>query len=118
MAIEWPSGVPTTVVRESFSRGAKSVVIRSENDHGPVKRRRRFTAATRKVTYVLYMTAAQLVTFENWFDDDAAGGALSFNFYDPVTEETKVHTFVETYEASHTSGFDQYRVSMKLEIMP
>jgi len=47
-------------------------------DKGPVKRRRRFTAASRMISgSTNLLTDADVVMFEDWFDNTIASGALS-----------------------------------------
>lgn len=117
--ITWPSGIPfidnPSAFRES---GPMGNVIRTPMEHGPSKTRRRFTAAVRQYSGETdVMTNAQVSTFETWFDDTIASGALSFTATNPRSNVTQTFKITDPYEIIHIND-DENRISLKLERQP
>lgn len=81
----WPASVPATPLREGYERQGGNNVIRSRNDRGKVKQRRRFTTAVDTVSASFRWTDAQFDTFMTWLGDTLGDGALSFTWTEPVT---------------------------------
>ncbi len=85
MAVQWPSGVPNSLIEDGYNEALPDGLIRQPMDAGPPKVRRRTTAAVRPISGVIIMTGDQVETFDNWYEADLAGGALSFDFPHPRT---------------------------------
>lgn len=115
----WPAGVSFIAHPESYREtGPLANVIRTPMENGPVKSRRRFTAAPRNVSGTTdIMTNAQIATFETWFRDTISDGALPFTAVNPRTGETQTYRFVETYDVVHIDD-DKERLSLTLERLP
>lgn len=115
----WPSGLSFIASPNGFRRtGPIANVIRTPMDAGPVKTRRRFTAAPREISGETdLLTDAQVATFETFFTDDLEDGALSFEADDPVSGVEKTYRFMDTYEIIFLND-DINRIRMKLEIVP
>lgn len=77
-AAAWPSGIPECFTQETFGSGIGNGLLRTEQDMGPPKVRRRFTAVTRPLVGTVVMTYAQLATLETFIADELVGGSLPF----------------------------------------
>lgn len=120
----WPASLPTMPIAGGYGEKPQSQVLRSDMDAGPAKTRRRFTAGTRELTYSLRMTQDQADTFEAFFDNQIAAGALPFDIEQPRTGAT-VSVLIKTGKGSPPyeltpidSGTCQYLLSMTLEVQP
>jgi len=112
----WPSGVPFFVV-EAEQTGPTNNVIRTTVDVGPAQRRRRSTAAVRRVTArTPFLTKAQSTTFETFFRDTIADGALSFTATDPLDCTAKTWAFVGSYRKRRVGAAFVY--TAELEVLP
>jgi hypothetical protein len=94
MSITWPSGVPDEPLSASIEEGARNTVLRSPMETGPAKQRRRFRAGPRPISFAIPMTRAEVGTFEAWFEDTLADGALSFDFTHPRSQATVTLRFI------------------------
>ena len=112
----WPAGVSFIAHPDTFREsGPLGNVIRTPMEHGPVKSRRRFTAAPRAVTgQTDIMTNAMIDIFEVWFRDLIADGALSFTAVNPRTNLSKTYRFTDKYDVIFIND-DKSRLSLKLE---
>lgn len=115
----WPAGVDFDFTEPSWQEsGPLENVIRTKMEHGPVKTRRRFTAAPRAVAGTTgILTNAQVATFDTWFHNDIADGALSFTATNPRTGVTQTFRFTETYRVINVLA-DKNRIAVKLERLP
>lgn len=120
----WPASLPDCPLAGNYSEQPQSQVLSSEMDAGPTKTRRRFTAGTTALAFDRNMTHAQLATFEEFFDNDIAAGALPFDIAHPRTKQV-VSVLIRTnkdsppYELTPVgSGATHYRISMILEVQP
>lgn len=115
MAVAWPASVNDDVLRtRDFGEGFPDRVLRSPMEMGRPKVRARYTAAPVPYTYTLEFTSDELTLFQAWFNDDIAGGALSFDFINPRTGALQEYYFQETPKEVAVGGGDQYYVTMKL----
>ena len=81
----WPDVLP----QEQFlhlTDKRQDARVRTQNDAGPTKMRRRFTAATRDVTVPIVMCGAQRVVFDAFYVFTLQEGTLAFDWEDPVTD--------------------------------
>jgi len=86
-------------------------------DAGPAKVRRRFTAGVTPVAGTMIMTAAQLATFETFFNTTLLGGTLRFSWTKPPAHTVACEMrFTEVY--TQTKVEDDYEVSLSLEVLP
>jgi hypothetical protein len=81
----WPGTLPVYVQEGGYSESLQDQTIESQMDAGPAKIRRRFTKSLRKFEITMQMTAAQLTTFETFWNDTLKGGSLPFDWLHPRT---------------------------------
>lgn len=77
----WPTTLSQDLIDAELSLAAPNTVIRTETDAGPVKVRRRFTAAPKPLSGRLVLTSAQRTLLERFFEDDLQGGAVPFAWH-------------------------------------
>lgn len=80
--MDWPAGLPQCF--ESWSEQAQPVVIRTDQDNGAVKVRRRFTAAVRHVQASMVLDLPDVRRLLSFFEADCKGGVLPFRINDPI----------------------------------
>lgn len=116
--VDWPSNLPVMLAGLTDKR--QSTTIRSEVDSGPPIVRRRFTAAVRTLTIPMRFTNAERATFDTFFNTTLAGGSLSFNWLDPVTDALVAMRFVEPPEFTGEDGgaFKYWTATFVMEILP
>lgn len=85
MPTPWPASLQQLVNRDSFSMQFGETVLRSDNDIGPVKVRRRFTRPINKVTVGFDMTVDQYEDFYTFFNTTINGGVTTFELEHPIT---------------------------------
>ena len=114
--VTWPTALYGTILKEGYQETPPDNVIRTEMDVGPAKIRRRGTGAVRNFIFNLFLTPANLTTFNTFYDTTTKSGSLAFNFKSPRTEVLGDHRFVAvpTY-APRDQG---YIVACQLELMP
>lgn len=119
MSEVWPTGTfPFIDDPESYTEvGPQGNVLRTPMDAGPVKVRRRFTAAPKIISgKSAIMTSAQVVSFETWFSDTIHDGAISFTAPHPRLGTSMLFRFIGSYELEYVTD-DAWRVSMSLEVL-
>jgi hypothetical protein len=95
--------------------------IRTANDAGPAKQRKRFTATSRYLTGTMTLTKGQRDTFETFYSTTLGEGAGEFTMNDPLDKSTKTFRFMEPPEmqlinAAGPTG--HWKVSLSLELLP
>lgn len=83
MSALWPAELPQKFDEGGFSEVFGNNVITTEMDSGPSKRRRRFTAAVDKIVGKMYMTQAQVNTFETFYRTTCADGSIDVEMLHP-----------------------------------
>lgn len=89
-----------------FSIKRESAIIRSDMESGPPKQAkvRSKPMVTRSVKIHL-RTLSNFQSFESWYSNDVAEGALWFNFIDPVYGTSKLGRFADGgYTATPRAG--------------
>jgi hypothetical protein len=87
-------------------------------DTGPAKIRRRFTKSLRRFDISMMMTAAQVTTFETFWNDTLKGGSLPFDWLHPRTRVAATLRFRLPAPRIETMGSGaQNLVSFSLEII-
>jgi len=113
----WPLTLPQRFLRRGYAEGFKDNIIRSENEIGPAKTRRRATAAIRPVSGIMMMTATELATFQDFVEDDLGDGALAFTM--PAQSADSGTWLVRMTAPFEISPNDfHWEVSMSLEVLP
>ena len=110
--IKWPDFLPTVRLAE-LTASRKSNVIRTENDSGPAKTRRRYTISTKTFAGNIIINATQRLQLEYWYKNAIADGALRFLLPDPQTLALAEFRFLEDYKEQSTDGL--WKISMRLE---
>ena len=113
---DWPETLPQALLIEGYSEAPANTLVRTSMESGPAKVRRRATAAIRPVKGTLVLTAAELAYLKNFYNTTLLGGALRFNWVDPLTEAAVEMRFTETPTWIAQDGL--YKVSLGLEILP
>lgn len=116
----WPGSLPQ-YMELGLSETRQQGFIRSPNDAGPAKQRKRFTAASRYLTGTMALSKAQRDTFETFYTTTLGEGADEFDMNDPLDFSVKSMRFREAPEMQLlTGGGDggHWRVSLSLEILP
>ena len=86
----WPGTLPALWTADGYQERDADNIIKSAPDVGPSKRRRRSTAAVRRVECVVDLTDAQRATLRTFYAQTCAHGALSFT-------RTDAHGTVRTF---------------------
>lgn len=117
MSVAWPLNLPDTVDAESFALKKGSTTIRSENDIGLAKVRRRFTKGIDVMTFQFTMTAAQYAIFDEYYEIDLNGGANTFSFNHPITGVESEFRIISEPDCKPKGG-EYFTVTMQVEKMP
>jgi len=113
----WDNSLPQIFFVSGYSQSFSNVTIKSDMDAGPAKIRRRFTAGVEPVSGTMIMTAAQLATFDTFYNSTLLGGSLRFSWTKPPAHSVACEMrFVEN--PSWTKVEDEYEVSLSLEVLP
>lgn len=102
----WPPAMRQTPQRDSWTGGPQDARAKFEPDYGPPLMRRRTTAETELWQGVFpNLNATMRAAFRSFWADDIAGGALSFAWRDPVTDEVALWRITgsgeRAYDMSH-----------------
>lgn len=120
-SIDWPSTLPQSMEKTSYSLTPQSGVIRTDMETGYAKQRRRFTATVKTMSGATFiMDKDQLDIFETWFYD-TLGIVNYFNLPDPRDVENstiEVRITDGTYSVTPESDTLFWEVSLNLEMMP
>lgn len=82
----WPLSLPQLVLRDGYTEKPGDNTIETPVDAGPAKARRRFTASVRRFSASVKFSAAQMVTFEEFWGVTLADGSLPFEWKHPRTQ--------------------------------
>ena len=114
--IVWPVTLPQSFLIDDYQREGHNNVIRSAMETGPPKCRRRYTAAVQQIQTSMIMTPAQLLIFEDFYENTILDGALEFEIPDDINGGTMDVKFRDKYTANFLGTV--WRVSMPLAIQP
>ena len=117
MSVVWLVTLPQLIDAESFGLKKGETVLRSENDIGLAKVRRRFTKGVDILSVSFTMTTAQLALFEDFFDVDLNGGATTIAFDHPITGVPSEFRIVGTPDYKPRGG-EYFVVTMQWELIP
>lgn len=135
--VSWPSTLPQHLLVQGFGQSLPEGRVRSANDVGPPKVRRRSSQNIYIITGQMVMTFDQWADLQTFVNSTTGGGTLPFLFRDPLSKiEPKLEIdftagtaliqgmpllvrFGETLPAiSEALGSDLVRVTMDLEVLP
>jgi len=113
----WPGALPQELLVNGYSQSFPDITIKSNVDAGPAKVRRRFTAGVEPISGTMIMTAAQLATFDTFFNTTLLGGSLRFSWTKPPVHTVACEMrFTEVPSWTKVEG--DYEVSLSLEVLP
>ena len=113
----WHVDLPQELFVAGYSGTFPNVTIKSDMDAGPAKVRRRFTAGVEPVSGTMIMTAAQLATFDTFYNTTLLGGSLRFSWTKPPVHTVACEMrFTEVPSWTKVEG--EYEVSLSLEVLP
>lgn len=113
----WPAELPQFADAAGYAEEAGDNVIRTKPDAGPVKRRRRFTAAVSFIRCQFGLTLDQVETWEEFLRDGLADGANSFTLPHPRTRATITVALAEDPKLTPVSGI-WWNLQLRLEVQP
>lgn len=79
-SITYPANLPHL---DQITDMIPDTLLRSPQDMGPAKVRRRYTYAPRLVSGTLLLTGQQRIEFDTFYGTTLAAGSLTFNWEDP-----------------------------------
>lgn len=118
MAQAYPVELQECFSRGTFQRVPGNNVIYSETDTGPSKSRRRSTLAKDLIRgQIILKDNNEYSVFYTWFKQTLQDGVLSFDFKDPVTQNTIEVKFQSSRWSLSDIGFQTYSVQFNLEVV-
>lgn len=111
----WPSSLRPPLA-DGFSETPAQTVVESQADTGTGKTRTRSVAFKSQIALAFQMTTAEYAVFRNFYDNDLAKGALSFQWVHPVTGVTERARISGKYTAA-ARGSNLWRVSMTFKVI-
>lgn len=113
----WPESLPCFTV-EDFGENHGENRLRSQNDTGPAKVRRRQSAAPRPLQLGCVVTREQLASFRSFYDETLLSGVLPFTIPDQTAAGVWLVRFGEdAYQISRFSA-QRWFLRLSLEILP
>lgn len=112
----WPVTLQQNVNQAGFQEQIGETTIRSSNDIGLPKVRRRSTRPIDIFAVSILVTAAQYSVFKTFYNTTINGGAGTFYFNNPITGVLSEWRISQAPSVS-TIGFDTYNVSMSWEYL-
>lgn len=103
---------------EGFEETLPELVERSEVDSGPAKQRRVTTAAPSVVTVAYKVTTAERRFLWDFYMNEAAGGAVWFEWFHPVEQEARLARFIKGQPPKYRPLKPDWIWTMTLEVRP
>lgn len=100
----WPGSLQQYLSQENFGLDVGPTTIRSQNEIGPDKVRRRSTRGIDKISGSIFLTVAEYSVFRTFFDTTVNGGVTSFTALHPITGITSNFRFVGTPSVRNIGG--------------
>lgn len=114
----WPSTLPPPLADNTTSYQAVSNAIRSNQDAGVAKVRRRFTAVATPFNCSIKLTQAQYATLITFYETTLAD-VLPFDWTDFRTNATATYRFIQRPAGSFQKGsINRWLVTLQLEKLP
>lgn len=117
MSIYWPGTLQQLLSEANFGITLGETTIRSENEVGPTKVRRRFTKGVDQFSASIYLTVAQYSILTTFYNTTLNGGTLPFVFNHPITGTAEQFRFKAPPSISSIGG-GQFIASMNWEKIP
>ncbi len=115
--VNWPSTLQQCLSADNFGIAKGATTIRSDMDIGPQKVRRRFTKGVDTYSASIYLTNAQYLIFENYYDVTLNGGATPLIFPHPITQVPTIFRFKDEPQYRPIGGLN-WTVSFTWEKLP
>lgn len=112
----WPLALQQNVNQAGFQESFGETTIRSNNDIGPVKVRRRSTRPIDTYTTNILVTASEYSVFKTFYNTTINGGSGTFTFNHPITGVLSEWR-MSTPPSLSTIGFNTYNISMTWEYL-
>lgn len=116
--VAWPATLPQSPLLDGFEDTPPNLIIRSETDGGQAKVRRRYTAGVRPGKWSFYMTKAQCVIFNTFYEATISGGATPFDFTDPITDATESYRIVRIESPFRPVSGTLFAITLEVEQLP
>ena len=121
----WPASLPQNPdVYNTYTRTLRTNLISSETDGGEPRLRARYTKILFDVSFGIYVTKAQLNTFQNFYTSTLNRGVSRFNWKDFELDQTTPASNVE-YQFNGENpylptikGPDNYILSLNMIMFP
>lgn len=113
----WPATLPQLLLKQGYDEQRASAVVRSSNDTGPAKVRRRYTAAATNINGTIRVSAAQKAALDSFFITDLMEGSLSFDWVDPISQAAASFRFLSPPHITPAGGVT-FNAALQLEILP
>lgn len=110
----WPTNLPNYVLENGYNEQLPTNTVETEMETGPMKIRRRFTKVFRKFQVAMVMTADQADTFELFYLNTCASGAVAFDWVHPRTRLPLSFRFIKPAPAYQPYGGNYVRVSFAI----
>lgn len=121
MPIIWPVSLPVQPLEKGYNEGIPDNTLRSGNDAGPAKVRRKAGLIPFPMAVVMLCTAAQVGTLQTFVNTTLSGGALRFEWTHPRTGATVEARFLPNGNKLVDlvpSGPFRWTATFTLEILP
>lgn len=113
----WPASLPQFLLVDGFEIEFAENRLRSDNDAGPAKVRRRTTLNVGIMRGSMVMDCAQKATFQTFVNDTLLGGTIAFDF--PALEGgTQLVRFGPQLPVLKPVSPQLFSFSFELEILP
>lgn len=117
MAVTWPPGLQQKFNVDNFSVAYGNTLVRSEVDAGLAKVRSRYTDGVDNYNCSIDLDIDDWNIIYDFFKTSLNNGALTFNFYNPLSEVTDEFRFLNPPQFSPIGG-RLFRVTMSWERIP
>ena len=117
MGVAWPGSLPARFLKRGYSETPGDNVLREEMDVGPRKSRRRSTVTPVQVSAQMILTAAQHVTFDDYYLNTLFEGTVAFDMPD-IRGTVREMFIVEPPSYSQVPDSDLIAVSLAAEYVP
>lgn len=103
---------------EGFKETLPKLTTRSEVDTGPAKQRRTTTAGPSIITVAYLVKTAERQFLEDFYLNDAAGGAVWFEWFHPVKLEARLARYLDGQPPAYEPFKPDWIWTEVLEVRP
>lgn len=118
----WPASLRQQPQRGNWTGGPQDSRAKFDPEYGPPIMRRRTTADAKVFQGVFgQLTGAQRATFEAFYQNDLAGGVLSFCWRDPVLDDVAMWRILGGGQVAYdisARGADRHDLSLQMMRLP